>query len=78
MKLATVAILIHSWYPMSCCHDTDCHPVPCDTIAEVEGGYKWQEFFFKSSSAAASQDDKCHVCVYGQNIPMCIFLQQGA
>jgi hypothetical protein len=22
----------HSWYDDKCCHDKDCHPVPCEEI----------------------------------------------
>ena len=40
--IAIVALLLavakcaeaHSWYPQECCHDVDCHPVGCETLAE--------------------------------------------
>jgi hypothetical protein len=28
----------HSWYSHECCHDTDCHPVPCEEIKKITGG----------------------------------------
>ncbi len=33
MKILLIAVmLVHSWYDESCCHDKDCHPIPCEQI----------------------------------------------
>ena len=29
VMLLNGAAVAHSWYPKECCHDKDCHPVPC-------------------------------------------------
>lgn len=69
----------HDWYPDRCCHDKDCHPVSCDSISEVPGGYDWQGYHFASSKALISQDRTCHVCVHKSPVgtdytPLCIFI----
>src|SRR6516165_3367050 len=33
--IAATIILAHSWYPGACCHDQDCHPVPCGVRVDV-------------------------------------------
>ena len=74
MKATTLLLLIHSWYPESCCGGRDCHPVPCDEIAETATGYDWHKIHFTHMQVGPSQDSQCHVCVIGDNTPMCIFI----
>ena len=46
--LLTVAQLIvspagaHSWYPKECCHNDDCHPVPCGELTTTRYGLSWK------------------------------------
>ena len=36
MKVLLIAVmLVHSWYDENCCHDKDCHPVPCEQIEKL-------------------------------------------
>src|SRR5262249_42150799 len=59
----------HSWYPEECCHDKDCHPVPCEEIEKISDGWLWrdkatkQRYWFPQDRLHASHDDACHVCV---------------
>ena len=62
-------------YPMACCGDQDCRPVPCDEIVEVEHGYDWQGTVFTRDRVRMSQDTTCHVCLHGERrMPICIFI----
>lgn len=72
-----LVLLIHSWYPQSCCADTHCKPVPCDELTEQEdGSWRWQTYHFQRSQVEPSQDQYCHVCIIGQ-AGKCAFIQQG-
>jgi hypothetical protein len=57
----------HSWYPEECCHDKDCHPVPCEEIDKISDGWLWrdkatkQRHWFPHGRLHASHDDACHV-----------------
>ena len=37
--IAATIMLAHSWYPGACCHDQDCHPVPCGDIKSDGRGW---------------------------------------
>jgi hypothetical protein len=78
----------HDWYPHQCCHDTDCHPVGCDTLAENgDGSVTYTSdlhvtFEFEKRKVKASQDSKCHVCIHSSPMqvpvtPLCVFIQQS-
>ena len=32
----------HSWYPKECCHNDDCHPVPCGELTTTRYGLSWK------------------------------------
>jgi hypothetical protein len=36
-------MLVHSWYDDKCCHDKDCHPVPCEEIEKISDGWLWRD-----------------------------------
>lgn len=76
LALTTIASA-HSWYPMQCCHDQDCHPVACDEISETKDGAEWNRFKFRKDQIHPSQDSKCHVCIGHGEYPYCIFMQQN-
>jgi hypothetical protein len=72
-------------YPIGCCNEGDCKPVPCDSITETKDGYEWHGILFNSTLVRPSGDQSCHVCV-GQEwsadmksskdkFPHCIFIQ---
>jgi hypothetical protein len=71
----------HSWYPKDCCHDGDCHPVPCDELIETRNGIMWRGVvLFNDAQVKASQDQFCHVCAKKQTgtvlpyLPLCAFI----
>ncbi len=67
-------------YPQECCNETDCHPVSCDALHEVDGGIAFLDFKFTKEMIRNSQDGYCHVCIghYGpspaQARPHCLFM----
>ncbi len=71
----------HSWYPQSCCSQTDCRPVPCHDIVEIDNG-QWQYLptltKFPSYAVHPSQDRYCHVCISAHvQQGYCVFIQNG-
>jgi len=76
------AATAHSWYPEECCHDKDCHPVPCEEIEKLREGWLWrdaatkQRHWFPNDRLKASHDEACHVCVSPGTTPsgICIYL----
>ena len=75
--IAATIILAHSWYPGACCHDQDCHPVPCGDIKADEHGLLWEELIFTDDMIGESMDEGCHVCIHssgGRRYPYCVFL----
>jgi hypothetical protein len=71
----------HSWYPKDCCHDGDCHPVPCDELIETRNGIMWRGVvLFNDAQVKASHDQFCHVCAKKQTgtvlpyLPLCAFI----
>lgn len=74
--------LAHDWYPPGCCHGTDvggdCHPVACEELSEQnDGAWKWRGYTFSKDRVHPSQDKTCHVCVFHEVAPMCVFIQMG-
>lgn len=67
-------------YPQDCCSNTDCHPVSCDALREVDGGIQFLRFKFSGSMVRRSGDGFCHVCIghYGpapeHARPHCVFM----
>lgn len=83
MILSAALILIHSWYPAECCHDQDCHPVPCDALVETKAGIEWRGYTFTGKQIRPSQDSQCHVCAWeyaGRIVPQgwCVFVNPGS
>jgi hypothetical protein len=83
MKILLIALtLVHSWYDENCCHDRDCHPVPCEEIEKMSDGWLWrdaatkQRHWFPHDRLKASHDDACHVCVSPKTTPsgICLYL----
>jgi hypothetical protein len=76
----------HDWYPVECCHATDCAPV--DAVREVaapEGGVPQLVVTSRHGTAIVpqnlprqtSQDSRMHVCMRslrGKMYVLCIFL----
>jgi hypothetical protein len=69
LLLLNGAAAAHSWYSEKCCHDKDCHPVPCEEIEKISDGWLWRDkatklrHWFPHDRLHASHDDACHVCV---------------
>src|SRR5262249_57353884 len=61
--IATI-MLVHSWYPGACCHDQDCHPVPCDDIKADVLGLSWGGVIFTGDMIRDSMDESYHVCIH--------------
>lgn len=73
----------HSFYSKQCCADRDCHPVACEQINAVPGGFEYRDargsYFFTRDKMLPSQDENCHVCIlYGEHAPTasptCVYL----
>jgi hypothetical protein len=62
--IAVTIMLAHSWCPVACCHDQDCHPVPCDSIKADGLGLTWEGVVFADDMIRDSMDENCHVCVH--------------
>jgi hypothetical protein len=86
LVLLSGAAYAHSWYPKDCCHDADCHPVPCDELVETRHGIMWRGVvLFNDAQVKASQDRFCHVCAKEQAgstllpyLPLCAFIQPSS
>jgi len=82
LVLVSSAAYPHSWYPHDCCHDADCHPVPCDELVETRNGIMWRGVvLFNDAQVKASRDQFCHVCAKEQTgstllpyLPLCAFI----
>lgn len=81
MKLAVALLLIHSWYPQSCCGGNECEQVPCDSITETKDGYEWHGLTFNQYQVHPSLDQFCHACaghtldMQNRRYPHCLFIQ---
>jgi hypothetical protein len=78
-------LLVHSWYSEECCHDRDCHPVPCSEISrDSNGDFIWKpetrfadppeqrlptEVLFPKKRLKVSQDEACHICISPNTTP---------
>ena len=75
--IAATIMLAHSWYPGACCHDQDCHPVPCNSLRANGLGLSWDGVVFTDDMIKDSMDENCHVCVHSvgrYRYPYCVFL----
>jgi hypothetical protein len=68
MKAILGAVMLaHSWYPISCCSNKDCHPVPCEEV-------NWLQQFNPKVTVLSSQDSECHACTtHAGRVPICLF-----
>lgn len=81
MLLVAGAALAHSWYPIECCSQRDCHAVQPGDLVEVENGdwrYLPLDIVFPAKQVRPSLDRHQHVC-YGPDLrPLCVFVHQGS
>ena len=65
----------HSWYPVECCSDRDCYPLPDGTVKEVKGGYQLIESgeFIPSAETRDGRDDHFHICRWPDGRRICFF-----
>lgn len=64
LLFAYSAARAHSWYPIECCSDRDCEPLPDDAVAIVAGGYliKATGELIAEQEARQGKDEVFHVC----------------
>src|SRR5262245_28550908 len=82
LMLISGAANAHSWYSNECCHDKDCHPIPCEQIEKIGDGWLWrdaatkQRHWFPHDRLKVSHDDACHVCVSPETRPsgICLYV----
>jgi hypothetical protein len=81
--LVSDAANAHSWYPRECCHDKDCHPIPCAELkVTANGDVMWKGvLYFSGQMLRDSLDGQCHVCVEEGHaarivpyLPICVFV----
>lgn len=70
----------HSWYDLSCCGGSDCHPIAScsDLKDDGKGGYTYGRYHFDPSDVKASHDNQCHVCITNEKepngVPHCVYI----
>jgi hypothetical protein len=71
LMLVSDAATAHSWYPKECCHDKDCHPVPCAELkVTANGDVMWKGvLYFSAPMMRDSLDGQCHVCLRKASTP---------
>lgn len=53
----------HSFYPLECCSDRDCYPVPVERVKTVPGGWLVEGgTFIAYGEARPSPDGRFHIC----------------
>ena len=70
MKRLFVAVLLlsgpafaHSWYPLECCSERDCFPVPVSDVRVIKGGWQLHDgTIIEHAEARPSPDGRFHVC----------------
>jgi hypothetical protein len=80
LMLVSGAANAHSWYPKECCHDNDCHPIPCSDIAVKNGQVIWNGVELSWPTVRPSEDTQCHVCSVEdpwEPVPRCLFIPKG-
>ena len=75
-----VGALGHEWYPVDCCSERDCRPVPCVLLKHQATGlwlYIPKGLLFQT--ATPSPDGQCHVCFpeSARSYGRCLFMPQG-
>ena len=67
-------------YPLDCCGERDCHPVPC-VLLKLQANGLWlyipKGLLFQT--ATPSPDGQCHVCFpeSARSYGRCLFMPQG-
>ena len=77
VKSLDLTSLVHHWYPLECCSNKDCRPVPCDSLVETATGYTYMGMEFLSGKVKPSLDGLCHVCYTEMYTPLCLFIQMN-
>ena len=75
VKISTVLIFVHSWYPVECCGGKDCHAVPTGVVQELRDGVKVPGFplmYYTDPRLRWSEDGEDHVCSRGPSL-FCVF-----
>jgi hypothetical protein len=74
MVFLAIPAFSHENYPIECCHEQHCHPVPCKEITMRNGNYIWHNMVFVPSTWRTSPDGGCHVCEIADKTPLCIMV----
>jgi hypothetical protein len=85
LMLVSGAANAHSWYPKECCHEHDCHPVPCGELTGTRYGLSWKGIaVFSEPMIRLSPDGACHVCAMWQQsnnilpvLPVCVYVPKA-
>ena len=72
----------HTWYPLWCCSEQDCHELHEDqgeTVLEVPYGFRlWDGRLIRRERAQLSPDTKFHLCERKDKSIICFFAPPGA
>ncbi len=72
----------HSWYPLLCCSDKDCHELleeRGETVTEGPAGFMlWDGRLIRKDTARLSPDTKFHLCERSDKTILCFFAPPGA
>lgn len=85
---ALCVALAHSWYPIECCSEKDCFPVPVERVKTAPGGWVLEDgTFIAFRDARPSPDGRYHLCRYNDGAgalitvpgkPTCFWAPMGA
>jgi hypothetical protein len=71
----------HSWYPIECCSERDCHELDethGETVTETSSGWLlWDGRIVARQKARPSPDRKFHLCETRSRGILCFFAPQG-
>jgi hypothetical protein len=73
--IAATIMLAHFMVSRGCCHDQNCHPVPCDDIKAGGLGLAWGDVIFTDDMIRDSLDEGCYVCIHSigrYRYPYCV------
>ncbi|CAN1565421.1 hypothetical protein MCEMSEM23_02899 [Rhabdaerophilaceae bacterium] len=63
LVIMIVPAFAHSWYPIECCSEKDCFPVPISDVKLIKGGWQLQDgTVVEHAEARPSPDGRFHVC----------------
>lgn len=83
-SFALLTVGVHSVYPVECCGEGDCRPVPCANFSEesihgtglpvVVYTDSGRRFYSRRSDILPSPDGNCHACFWRGTLSMrCVF-----